>query len=485
MEKGYSIVAGNTTYNEIWSRVHSLRGGLQEVTVRWGEVPYMAAALGYEVSKSWAHVVQGEPREALEQGRLSAARHHSQGNPKFEWRAQLAVTEALLELGRGEEAAYELPPESVNSELQDVIYDTPGRVGVAIALGRGDEAAELGRRAASHVGFLRSRSTVAFAVEGLLAGGAVDEAEEVLERAKRVPVDVGQAGMDLAEARVLLARGNSAQARPLLDGALAEFRAAGLRAWEWRAAALAGEAAAQSGDPEAARKVLSDCVAAAHAAGAVKARDGALSIAEQFSLEVPVPDDLPDSGAAAPEFLPAGERLVTSMFADVRGYTPMAAASAPDELADRLTTLHRWAAAEVGKRQGIVDKFAGDAVMATFNATGTRVDHALQALDAALALRDKAALMDLPVGIGIAVGPAVVSRSVDERNVSVLGSTTNLAARLQTAAGGGDILLSDEAFRRVASWLAERGMTAEPEQLELKGFDGMQAAYRLPSPVRA
>ena len=54
--------------------------------------------------------------------------------------------------------------------------------------------------------------------------------------------------------------------------------------------------------------------------------------------------------------------------------------------------------------------------------------------------------MDLPVGIGIAVGPAVVSRSVDERNVSVLGSTTNLAARLQTAAGGGDILLSDEAF---------------------------------------
>jgi adenylate cyclase len=177
--------------------------------------------------------------------------------------------------------------------------------------------------------------------------------------------------------------------------------------------------------------------------------------------------------------------MVTSMFADVRGYTPIAAATAPEDLADRMTTLHRWAAAEVGKRQGIVDKFAGDAVMATFNVTGARVDHAALALDAALALRDKAALMDLPVGIGIAVGPAVVSRSVDERNVSVLGSTTNLAARLQTAAGGGDILLSDEAFRRVSSWLAERGLTAEPEQLELKGFDGAQPAYRLASPVRA
>jgi hypothetical protein len=46
-------------------------------------------------------------------------------------------------------------------------------------------------------------------------------------------------------------------------------------------------------------------------------------------------------------------------------------------------------------------------------------------------------------------------------------------------------LLSDETYRRVASWLAERGMTAEPEELELKGFDGLQAAYRLPSPVGA
>jgi hypothetical protein len=45
--------------------------------------------------------------------------------------------------------------------------------------------------------------------------------------------------------------------------------------------------------------------------------------------------------------------------------------------------------------------------------------------------------------------------------------------------------IDDEAFRRVSSWLAERGLTAEPEQLELKGFDGTQPAYRLASPVRA
>jgi adenylate cyclase len=130
-----------------------------------------------------------------------------------------------------------------------------------------------------------------------------------------------------------------------------------------------------------------------------------------------------------------------------------------------------------------VDKFAGDAVMATFNAAGARVDHAVLALEAALALRDKAALMDLPVGIGIAVGAAIVTRSVDDANVSVLGAATNLAARLQTAAGGGEILLSDEAFRRVAAWLEERRLTIHPENLTLKGFDEPQPGYRLRAPV--
>jgi adenylate cyclase len=139
----------------------------------------------------------------------------------------------------------------------------------------------------------------------------------------------------------------------------------------------------------------------------------------------------------------------------------------------------------VGRRYGIVDKFAGDAVMATFNAAGTRVDHAVLALEAGLAIRDKAALMDLPVGIGIAVGPAVVTRSVADANVSVLGEATNLAARLESAADGGEILLSGEAFRRVSEWLDDRGLAVEREELELKGFDGPQPAYRLASSVPA
>ena len=59
------------------------------------------------------------------------------------------------------------------------------------------------------------------------------------------------------------------------------------------------------------------------------------------------------------------------------------------------------------------------------------------------------ALADLPVGIGIAVGPAILAKGVSEDNIAVRGAATNLAARLQAAAGSGEIVLSEEAHRRV------------------------------------
>jgi class 3 adenylate cyclase len=484
LEKGYALIAGNLVHNEIWDRVHSLVGGLDGALAKYEDVPFHTwSALGIEVARSWALLAVGRPRDALEEARKAIARHESRVNPKFGWRAHLAAAEALLELGRTSEASAELPPPSPGNELQDIVYDTPARVRIAIALGQHAEPAELGRRAVGHDALLRVRGNVAVAVEGLLAGGALDEAQSLVARAKRLPFEDGNAGVELAEARVLVASGRAREARPLLERALAAFEESGLRLWACRTRAVAAEAAAQTGDREAARDLFASCIDEAHAAGALRVRDDAVTAAVRRELEIPPLGGTPEEDHAAPGVVPAGERLVTSMFADVRDYTPLATASVPEELADRLMTLHRWAATEVGRRRGVVDKFAGDAVMATFNALGARLDHAVLALDAALALRDRAALIDLPVAVGIAVGPAVVTRSVDGGNVSVLGPTTNLAARLQTAARGGEILLSDEAFRRVAPWLSERGLVAEPEELELKGFDGTQRAYRLSAPV--
>ncbi len=94
-----------------------------------------------------------------------------------------------------------------------------------------------------------------------------------------------------------------------------------------------------------------------------------------------------------------------------------------------------------------------------------------------MALQDKAAMMGLPVGVGIAVGAAVVGRFADGANVSVLGETTNLAARLQATAGAEEIALSEEAYRRTKAFLEQRGLVADQVSVELKGFDAPVTVY--------
>ncbi len=484
VDKGYAIIAGNILYNETWDRVQTLAGGLVATLAKLENVPdQLSMSSGGLIARSLALLAHGEPDAALESARKATARHESLGATKFAWRSRLAAAEALLELGRPDEAAAELPPPAPGDELQDIVYDTPARAGIALALGRVDEAVALARRVAGADPVLVFRATAAVAVDALVRTGHVAEADALLGRARRAPGDLGGTGLDLAEGQILLASGDAAAARPQLERAVRDFEAKGLRLWRWRAGALLAEAAARAGDVEAANALFTACIRETHLADAVRLRDAALATAAGLGVDVAALAEAEGGEVAAPDLLAAGERFVTSVFADVRGSTPLAAASSPAELADRLTTLHRWAAAEVGRRQGIVDKFAGDAVMATFNAAGARVDHAVLALEAALALRDKAALMDLPIGIGIAVGPAVVTRSVADGNVSVLGQTTNLAARLQTAAAGNEIVLSDEAYRRVAAWLDERGLAVDSELLELKGFAAAQPAYRLRAPV--
>jgi class 3 adenylate cyclase len=177
-----------------------------------------------------------------------------------------------------------------------------------------------------------------------------------------------------------------------------------------------------------------------------------------------------------------GEKLVTVLFADVRGYSAMSRSAVPAEMIDKIATFQRWSADEIGRHRGLVDKFAGDAVMATFNVSGASVDHAQHAVQCAIALRDKATMLGLPLTIGIATGPAIVGALTPNANVSVVGETTNLASRLQGAGAAGEILLSGEAHRRVTGWLARQSLTSQPVELAVKGFDGPVAAHRLIRP---
>jgi adenylate cyclase len=231
------------------------------------------------------------------------------------------------------------------------------------------------------------------------------------------------------------------------------------------------------GGVEAARTRLLSIVAEAEPAGARLAARLARDTAARLGLDIGIAPDNLETPSARP--VATGERLVSVLFADVRGYTEMAGQSAPADLADRIATLQRWAAQEVGRRHGVVDKFAGDAIMATFNISGQSIDHAQQALRAAIAIIDKAALAGLPVGAGVAVGPAIVGNLAESANLSVLGEATNLAARLQAKSAPGEVTLSEEAYRRVGGWLETQGIPSDRVELELKGFAGTVPAYRV------
>jgi adenylate cyclase len=227
---------------------------------------------------------------------------------------------------------------------------------------------------------------------------------------------------------------------------------------------------------------LRDVAEHAATADANLVRAEAQAAADALDVELPpapVPEDVRSADVVA-----VGERLVTSLFADVRGYSQLVAAEPPAELSERMAALFRLARTAVERHGGIVDKFAGDAVMATFNVTGARVDHCVSALEAALVLRDRAEAMDLGVGIGLAVGPALLARGSSGDNLTVRGVATNLASRLQGQADEGEILLSAEAHKRVEGRLAERQLTSERQVLELKGFDEPQIAYRIAAPER-
>ena len=301
---------------------------------------------------------------------------------------------------------------------------------------------------------------------------------EFLDRVPNQDADPPLARHEVARGRLALAEGRFADAVRILTQADSFFRKEGFLLDAWHLDRALAEAEHHAGKIHEAADRIRHVIAEAETSGAHLA--GKLARETASRLGVHIPSAVTQRELAIPPAVGVtGERMVSVLFADVRGYTEMSGAHSPAEMVDRIGSLQRWAGHEVGRHNGIVDKFAGDAVMATFNVSGQSVDHTLHAVQAAIAIIDKAALIDLPVGAGVAVGPAVVGRLAESANVSVLGGVTNLAARLQAQAPAGAVVLSEEAHRRVREWIEGRGSRAERVELTLKGFDQPVAAYLL------
>src|SRR5207249_8066403 len=119
---------------------------------------------------------------------------------------------------------------------------------------------------------------------------------------------------------------------------------------------------------------------------------------------------------------------------------------------------------------GTVEKFAGDAVMAAFGAPAALEDHAERALHAALAMQRRVHELDggrLRLRIGVNTGEVVVGRP-REGSSFVAGDSVNVAARLEQAAGPGQVLVGE----RTVALVGDAFEFAQPTTVEAKGKEG-------------
>jgi adenylate cyclase len=169
-----------------------------------------------------------------------------------------------------------------------------------------------------------------------------------------------------------------------------------------------------------------------------------------------------------------GERReVSILFADLEGFTAFSERNEPGDVVTMLNEYWAEAVPAVTEQGGMIERFAGDAVLVVFNAGGDQRDHAVRACRAALQLqrasgRVSARRPDWPrFRAGVNTGTALIGNvgSLEQRSFTAIGDTTNLASRLQSAAEPGKVVIAGETRARLGSAAAVE--TLEP--LELKG----------------
>ncbi len=202
-------------------------------------------------------------------------------------------------------------------------------------------------------------------------------------------------------------------------------------------------------------------------------------LARQFSqfLSPAIVRQLANSDAEA--MIIVEKREVTVLIMDIRGFTAMTHTLAASEIVTVVNHFLGIATDEILKRDGTIDKFMGDAVLAIWNAPIEVSDHADRALSAALAIinrvqaeNDRLAAQGLPslrVGAGLETGVCSVGNFGSARRIdyTAIGDTVNMASRLEGATKKvGVPLLTGPGFQAsVSTPLNSLG------PVELQGFD--------------
>jgi class 3 adenylate cyclase len=142
------------------------------------------------------------------------------------------------------------------------------------------------------------------------------------------------------------------------------------------------------------------------------------------------------------------------MFVDLAGFTTFSETRSPSEVIAMLNRYWADIVPLIDASGGVIEQFAGDGVMASFNTTGEMADHARRGAGTALAIvgagrRIAAEHPGWPLfRAGVNTGTAVVGNvgSTERRSFAVIGDTTNTAARLLSVGEPGQVVVAQSTW---------------------------------------
>ena len=211
---------------------------------------------------------------------------------------------------------------------------------------------------------------------------------------------------------------------------------------------------------------------------------------QKFCSECGTPAAPPPGAPAPPDAALAGSegarKQVTVLFCDIVGSTRLAEHVGAEAMHGLLARFFELALAEVHRYGGTIDKFLGDGFMALVGVPVAHEDHARRAVLAALGIRRR--LQEEPLGtdadgrpiatrMGLNTGLVVVASIGDElaTDFTAIGDAINVAARLESLARPGDILISESTARLVSGYVR----TEPLGDLTIRGKDEPVRAHRV------
>jgi adenylate cyclase len=185
------------------------------------------------------------------------------------------------------------------------------------------------------------------------------------------------------------------------------------------------------------------------------------------------------------------EREISSIFADVRGFTSFSERLEPEVLMEIINKYLSLASDAINLYDGVVDKYMGDAATGLFNTQlNPQPDHAARVVRAALAMRsDLFAVHEvLPedqrlfYGIGIHTGKAILGNvgSTQRREFAAIGDAIEVSKIMQENALGGEIIISEATYEQVQDFFEVEEFVPE----KVKHRTDIKRAYKVLKPKK-